>query len=173
MMSGLTLVLGGAASGKSAFAEGLAESLAANRLYIATARAHDAEMEHKINVHQSRRGTGWRTIEAPDDPEAALAEARSGEIVLFDCATMWLSNAMLAERALDQATDNLLSALAACSVPVVMVTNEVGSGIVPENTLARAFREEQGRLNISLAAQARTVVQVIAGLPNVLKGELP
>jgi adenosylcobinamide kinase/adenosylcobinamide-phosphate guanylyltransferase len=80
---------------------------------------------------------------------------------------------MLAERALDQATDNLLSALAACSVPVVMVTNEVGGGIVPENTLARAFREEQGRLNISLAAQARTVVQVIAGLPNVLKGELP
>lgn len=173
MMSGLTLVLGGAASGKSAFAEWLVERGTATRLYIATASARDPEMERKIALHRNRRGPGWRTIEVPDNPDAALSDAQPGEIVLFDCATMWLSNAMLAERDLDKATDDLLSALAVCAVPVVMVTNEVGGGIVPDNALARTFREEQGRLNIALAAKAGTVVQVIAGLPNVLKGELP
>lgn len=170
MIPDLTLVLGGAASGKSALAESLVERGSPNRLYIATAKAFDAEMEHKIAIHRDRRGQGWRTLEAPENAVEALGQALPEEVVLFDCATMWLSNIMLADGDIPTERGNLLAALAACPAPVVVVTNEVGGGIVPENALARAFREEQGRLNIALAAQADCAVQVVAGLPNVLKG---
>lgn len=170
MIPDLTLVLGGAASGKSAFAENLVERGSPSRLYIATAKAFDAEMEQKIAIHRDRRGQGWRTLEAPEDVGRALDQASPDDVVLFDCATMWLSNVMMADGDIPTERSKLLAALAACPAPVVVVTNEVGSGIVPENALARAFREEQGRLNIALAAQADCAVQVVAGLPNVLKG---
>ncbi|MEY8841170.1 bifunctional adenosylcobinamide kinase/adenosylcobinamide-phosphate guanylyltransferase, partial [Cribrihabitans sp. XS_ASV171] len=107
------------------------------------------------------------------DPTAALAELSAGEICLIDCATMWLSNHLLAENDLTEAQATLFAALRACRAETVVVSNEVGQGIVPENALARRFREAQGRLNIALAAEADRVVHVVAGLPRPLKGDLP
>ena len=164
------LVIGGAASGKSQFAEELFCALGPERLYLATAEAGDAEMRAKIALHAARRGAGWSVVEAP----LHLAPALQGDRpVLLDCATMWLSNHMLAGSDLATAQEALLAAIAECPAPVVTVTNELGQGVVPDNALARRFREAQGRLNILLARQADCVVQVVAGLPNVLKGDLP
>lgn len=169
----LTLVLGGAASGKSAFAEGLTCAMGRPCLYIATAQAFDDEMKEKIERHRDRRGSGWHTVEAPLEIAAALAAAPAEGAVLFDCATLWLSNRMLAGQDLDSAGADLCGALAACPAPVVIVSNEVGQGIVPEHAMGRAFRNAQGQVNQALAAQAECAVQVIAGLPLVLKGALP
>jgi adenosylcobinamide kinase/adenosylcobinamide-phosphate guanylyltransferase len=172
MTHDLTLVIGGAASGKSAWAEGFVESFGLPKVYVATAQAFDAEMTAKISAHKSLRGPGWETRETPLIPGDALTDLPADRAVLIDCATMWLSNVMLAEADPAHATDDLLSALGACPARIVIVTNEVGQGIVPDNALARRFREAQGRLNIRLAAQAGRVVQVVAGLPNLLKGAL-
>lgn len=169
----LTLVIGGAASGKSDYAERLVATTEQPLVYIATAQAYDDEMTAKIERHQARRGTEWRTIEAPDDVSPALASATASEVVLFDCATMWLSNRMFAETDLVKAEAHLMDALGNCAAPVVMVSNEVGAGIVPENELARRFRQAQGELNQRLAARSDLVVTVLAGLPLVLKGSLP
>ncbi|MCK0137671.1 bifunctional adenosylcobinamide kinase/adenosylcobinamide-phosphate guanylyltransferase [Aliiroseovarius sp. F47248L] len=169
----LTLVLGGAASGKSDYAERLVAATARPMLYIATAQAHDAEMAAKIARHQSRRGAGWRTLETSLDTAPALDAADQTEVVLFDCATMWLSNHLFAEAHLPDAETRLFAALSNCAAPVVVVSNEVGAGIVPENALARRFRQSQGELNQRLAQRADLVVTVMAGLPLVLKGRLP
>lgn len=169
----LTLIVGGARSGKSAFAERLVVGSGRARRYIATAEAWDDEMRTRIAQHRRERGEDWVTVEAPMDLPAALASVSPDEVVLLDCATLWLTNQLLAERDLEAVTDGLIRALAACKGPVVIVSNEVGSGIVPENALARRFRDEQGRLNQRLAAEAALVVTVIAGLPLVLKGQLP
>jgi len=169
----LTLVIGGARSGKSAFAERLLTQSARPRRYIATAEAWDDEMRARIAQHRRDRGTDWTTIEAPLDLVAALAETRPDEAVLVDCATLWLTNHLLADHDLESETARLLAALSACPAPVVIVSNETGWGIVPENPLARRFRDEQGRLNQRLAAASTLVVTVIAGLPMVLKGQLP
>jgi len=169
----LTLVVGGARSGKSAFAERLITASARPRRYIATAEAWDDEMRDRIARHLRDRGADWATVEAPLALAAALADARPGEAVLVDCATLWLTNHLLADSDLAAETTRLLDALAASPAPVVIVTNETGWGIVPENALARRFRDEQGRLNQRLAAGADLVVTVIAGLPMVLKGNLP
>ena len=169
----LSLVIGGARSGKSTFAEGLVTATPRPRRYIATAEAWDDEMCDRIARHRQDRGADWLTVEAPLDLAAALAKAEPGEVVLVDCATLWLTNHMLADHDLNAKTGELLTALASCAAPVVMVSNETGWGIVPENALARRFRDEQGRLNQRLAAQAGLVVTVIAGLPMVLKGQLP
>ncbi len=171
MLPGLSLVLGGAASGKSAVAEGLVTGTGRNRVYLATAQAHDDEMRAKLARHREARGPGWRTIEEPLDVGRALAGISGDHAVLLDCATMWLSNHLLAEA--DMAEAGLMAGLALCSAPVVIVSNEVGASVVPENALARQFREEQGRLNQKLAARAGLVVNVIAGLPQVLKGTMP
>ncbi|SDO27715.1 adenosylcobinamide kinase /adenosylcobinamide-phosphate guanylyltransferase [Lutimaribacter pacificus] len=171
MLPSLTLVLGGAASGKSSYAEGLAERASQTRLYLATAQAGDAEMAGKIAAHRARRGAGWRTAEAPFDPAPALADAKG--VVLFDCATMWLSNHLLADHDVGTGGDLLISALAACPVPVIVVSNELGLSVVPENALARRFRQAQGELNQRLAERAGLVVFVAAGLPLALKGTLP
>jgi adenosylcobinamide kinase/adenosylcobinamide-phosphate guanylyltransferase len=173
MLPGLTLVLGGAASGKSAFAEALVTRTGRGRIYLATAQAFDDEMRTKIDRHQRMRGEGWRTLEAPLDLGRALATISGDQAVLLDCATMWLSNQMLAENDLPQAEAELMAGLALCSAPVVIVSNEVGLSVVPENALARRFRQAQGELNQKLAAKAGLVVNVIAGLPQVLKGDLP
>ncbi len=173
MLPALTLVLGGAASGKSAFAEALAEKSGISFTYLATAQAFDAEMRDRIDTHIARRGPGWQTIESPLEAAKVLENLRGDAPCLFDCATLWLSNHMLAGSDLAAAETRLLHALAGCAVPVIVVSNEVGQGIVPDAALGRRFRDAQGRLNIALAAQADLVVQVIAGLPQVLKGTLP
>ncbi|SDE35381.1 bifunctional adenosylcobinamide kinase/adenosylcobinamide-phosphate guanylyltransferase [Limimaricola pyoseonensis] len=172
-LQNFTLVLGGAASGKSDYAESLVLKAARAPVYIATAQAFDHEMTEKIARHRAARGAGWRTVEAPLDPGSALSGLRAGEIALIDCATLWLSNLILAEADLAAAEAGLIAAIEACAVPVVVVSNEVGAGIVPDNALARRFRAAQGGLNRRLAARADRVVAVMAGLPLALKGELP
>lgn len=169
----LSLVLGGASSGKSAFAENLALMAGANPLYIATAQVFDDEMAQKVTRHRAMRGNGWTTIEEPLDMPKALGMAGRGQPVLLDCATLWLTNVMLGDHDLTAHSAALLAGLRDCAGPVVVVSNEVGQGIVPDNPLARRFRNAQGRLNQDIAAQAGLVVAVMAGLPLVLKGKLP
>ena len=167
------LVIGGARSGKSSLAEGLVTATGRSRCYIATSQPWDDEMRARIEEHRRQRGPGWRTVETPLDLVAALADLGPHEAALIDCATLWLTNLVLGERDVAQATQDLLKAIATCPAPVAIVTNEVGWGIVPDNALARRFRDAQGRLNQALAAQADLVVGVMAGLPFVLKGQLP
>lgn len=173
LLSPLSFVIGGARSGKSGLAERLVTGAGLTRRYIATAEAWDDEMRDRIARHRADRGAGWITVEAPLDLIAALAEANQGEVVLIDCATLWLTNHLLADHDLEAETTALLAALATCKAPVVIVSNEVGWGIVPENALARRFRDAQGRLNQRIAAEAGLVVGVMAGLPMLLKGRMP
>ena len=169
----VTLILGGAASGKSRFAEQLVVRTGLPRTYIATAQAFDDEMAQKIRKHIADRGDSWVTIEEPLDLPETLGKLDAGSATLLDCATLWLSNAMLAEQALDTRSAALLDQVAAAAGPLVIVSNEVGQGIVPDTKLGRSFRAAQGRLNQDLAAAADLVVLVVAGLPMVLKGQLP
>lgn len=173
MLPKRTFILGGAASGKSAWAEGFVESHGLPMTYLATGQIFDAEVAAKVERHRARRDARWQTVEAPLDLAGVLTDLPGDRAVLLDCATMWLSNLMLAERDLGAAEAELLAALEGCAAPLAIVSNEVGQGIVPENALARRFREAQGRLNIALAAHCDLVVQVVAGLPRALKGELP
>ncbi len=173
MLPDLTFVLGGAASGKSAFAEQLVVSSGKSRVYLATSQVFDDEMRQKVGQHIAQRGPDWLTVEAPLDLAPVLADLKADQVCLIDCATMWLTNHLLAETDLATAQADLLDALGHCAAQIVIVSNEVGHGIVPENALARRFREAQGRLNIALAARADLAVQVTAGLPMVLKGTLP
>lgn len=172
MPANVTFILGGAASGKSAFAEQLCVNSTKDRVYWATARIFDAEMREKVSRHLTQRGAGWTTVEEPETASRVLPGLTPAQICLMDCATMWLTNHLLAEHDLAAAEADLLSAIDSCAAELVIVSNETGLGIVPENALARRFREAQGRLNIALAARADRVVQVTAGLPLVLKGSL-
>jgi adenosylcobinamide kinase/adenosylcobinamide-phosphate guanylyltransferase len=171
----LSLVLGGARSGKSRYAEGLITMLPPPWkppwTYVATAEAGDAEMAERIAAHRARRGASWRTIETPRDLVRSLQTCKAAPI-LVDCLTLWLSNLMLAGADVDSAIDRLDDALTAIDAPVVMVANEVGSGIVPDHPLGRRFRDLQGMLNQRIAARADRVVLVVAGLPLALKGPL-
>lgn len=173
MLPKLTLVLGGAASGKTAWAERLVLGSGLAPVYLATAQAWDAEMQAKIARHRDIRGTGWTTIEAPLDVVSPLEQADADHAILLDCATLWLSNHLLADHDPDAEAAALLRALSLCKAPVVVVSNEVGAGIVPDNALARRFRQAQGELNQRLAEQADLAVAVMAGLPLVLKGHMP
>jgi adenosylcobinamide kinase/adenosylcobinamide-phosphate guanylyltransferase len=173
MLNKLTLVLGGAGSGKSLLAENLVTRAAESRVYLATARVWDDEMRSKVDQHRVQRGPDWTTIEAPLNISEALTGVRPDQAVLLDCATMWLSNHLLDGNDLDTAEAELIAALQSCPAPVVVVSNEVGMSVVPENALARKFRDAQGHLNQKLAAQADLVVAVMAGLPLALKGTLP
>lgn len=173
MLSKITLVLGGASSGKSSFAEHLVTATRGRAVYIATAQAFDSEMSDRIERHKSDRGDTWHTIEEPLDVATILGGLSADDVVLFDCLTMWLSNQMGADGDLIREQDRLINALKSCAAPVVIVSNEVGLGGVAENALARRFAEKQGRLNTSVAAEAALVVSVMAGLPMVLKGSLP
>lgn len=166
----LTLVLGGARSGKSRHAEALITATAPPWVYVATAEARDGEMRERIAHHQGRRDPRWRTIEAPRDLGAAIAEAGAdGRPILIDCLTLWLSNTMLAEADIEEACEGLVAVLSGVPGPLVAVSNEVGFGIVPDTPLGRRFRDAQGRLNQQVAAVADRVVLVAAGLPLVLK----
>ena len=168
-LSKLSLVLGGAASGKSAFAEGLLTASGKDLIYIATAQIWDDEMAQKVVRHKDMRGDGWTTIEEPLDIPSVLTQATAGQAILIDCATLWLTNLILGEHDVAKASVDLLAAIRTCPAPVVIVSNEVGQGIVPDNALSRKFRNAQGRLNQDIAAQADTVVAVMAGLPLTLK----
>jgi adenosylcobinamide kinase / adenosylcobinamide-phosphate guanylyltransferase len=165
----LTLVLGGARSGKSRYAESLVTALPQPWLYVATAEPHDDEMAVRIAQHRDRRGDGWQTVEALIDLAGTIASAPEGATVLVDCLTLWLSNLMLANHAIENAMTNLEAALTTRASPVILVSNEVGFGIVPDNALGRRFRDHQGRLNQRIAARADRVVLMVAGLPMVMK----
>jgi adenosylcobinamide kinase/adenosylcobinamide-phosphate guanylyltransferase len=167
---GVTLVLGGARSGKSRYAEGLLTALPPPRIYVATAQALDDEMAARIAAHRARRNAGWQTIEAPHDLSGALSAAPKDAAMLIDCLTLWLSNRILANAHVDAEIEALENALARRAGAAVLVSNEVGSGIVPDNALARRFRDLQGRLNQRLAARADRVVLLVAGLPIFVKG---
>jgi|SRR5580658_8417232 adenosyl cobinamide kinase/adenosyl cobinamide phosphate guanylyltransferase len=164
----LTLVLGGARSGKSRYAESLIAMLPPSWLYVATAEASDEEMAVRISAHRARRGPDWQTVEAPRHLVAALQKAGATP-VLVDCLTLWLANLMLADIDIEVETAHLERALAAAAAPVVLVANEVGFGIVPDYPLGRKFRDLQGTLNQRLAARADRVVLMVAGLPLALK----
>jgi len=165
-----TLVLGGARSGKSAYAEGLIRAAAPLATYLATAEAGDGEMAARIAQHRTQRGAGWDTVEEPLDLVGTLVRvARPDRPVLVDCLTLWLSNLMFAERDIAAEAARLATCLGDLAGPVVLVSNEVGQGIVPDNALARAFRDHAGRLHQTVAAVANRVVFVTAGLPMMLK----
>lgn len=172
MLPKLTFVLGGAASGKSKWAENFLLTSSLDPVYLATARTLDSEIKLKIDLHKKRRSARWINYEADLELDDVLQGLIPTQAVLIDCATMWLSNHMLDDRNVAHSQKSLLAALDACAAPIVIVSNEVGHGIVPENALARAFREAQGRLNIALAEQSDLAVLVTAGLPMALKGDL-
>lgn len=170
-MGDIILVTGGAKSGKSAWAEAWAEQNAASAIYIATAQAFDGEMEQRIAEHLTRRGPEWTTIEEPRDLARVLDETDGGAPRLVDCLTLWLSNEMLAEDGdWRKALKDLTAALTRQSSSVILVTNEVGSGIVPDNALAREFQDAAGVVNQRIGALADQVVLVVAGQALTIKG---
>ncbi len=165
-----TLILGGARSGKSAFAEALVRADGRARAYIATGTAGDHEMSERIADHRERRGPNWRTIEEPLRlTDVITREASQRTVLLVDCLTLWLSNLMFAERDIEAKTATLVHVLKEVAGPVVLVSNEVGLGLVPDTPLGRRFRDAQGRINQAVAAEASRVVFVAAGLALELK----
>lgn len=168
-MGEVTLVLGGARSGKSTRALELAAE--PPHVFIATAEALDDEMADRIARHRAERAASWRGVEAPVELAGAIREeSRQGTTLVVDCLTVWLSNLMHAERDCEWEVENLLQALAEARGHIVLVSNEVGMGLVPDTALGRRFRDEQGRLNRRLAEAAGRVELVVAGLSMVLKG---
>lgn len=170
-MLGVSLILGGQRSGKSAYAEGLFAS-GREVLYLATAEAGDGEMAARIAAHRARRDGRWRTLEEPLDIAPVLRNLTAERValpILVDCLTVWLANAMAAGRDPEAEGRKLCAVLKDIAVPVVLVSGEVGLGIVAENALARRFADALGRLNQDVAAVADRVVLVAAGLPLVLK----
>jgi len=173
-MSKIILVTGGARSGKSRYAEKLAENFAPMRGYIATGQAGDAEMTERIARHRGRRGSEWETVEEPLELTRALIRVDgSYTVLLIDCITLWLSNMLFhckggATEALQQ-VESFTESFGSLSTPLIIVTNEVGMGIVPEHPLARAFRDLAGEANERIAARADEVYVTISGLPLKLK----
>jgi len=173
-MAHVTLILGGCRSGKSGFALKTAnETKADQRIFIATAVALDEEMRARVKQHRADRGAGWMTVEAPLAlAEAVTTHAGQGCVILVDCLTLWVSNLLLEVQDPAQAAEripDLVNAVRAAPCPVILVSNEVGSGIVPENQLARRFRDLAGMANQAVAACAHTVVWTVAGIPVVIK----
>ena len=167
----VTFILGGARSGKSTFAEQLAEQCS-SPVYLATGQAFDDEMRQRINEHQSQRGKHWTTVEeALELPAAITRLAKPQNVVLVDCLTLWLSNLLHAQHDVDAAITALVASLSATQGSVILVSNEVGLGIVPDNALAREFRDHAGRLHQAVAAVAQRVYFVVAGIPTVIKDQ--
>ena len=164
----LTLVIGGARSGKSRFAESLCK---VPRTYIATAQAFDDEMTQRIAKHRLDRGREWNTIEAPLDLAAAVTTAQGD--VLVDCLTLWLTNLVMNEKECETEIAALLEALNRTTHKIIIVSNELGLGLVPEHGLSRRFRDQHGWMNQRVAAAAQCVVFMVAGIPQVIKGQLP
>lgn len=169
--SGTTLVLGGARSGKSGFAEQLVSDSGLEAVYVATGRSFDTEMEDRIRHHRERRGAQWRTIEEPLALTETLQEqGREGRAMLVDCLTLWVTNLMMDNRDVDAEASRLAHALSEIGGAVVLVSNEVGMGIVPDNAMARQFRDHAGRLHQLVAEKAQDVYLMAAGLPLKMKG---
>ena len=173
---GCMLVLGGAKSGKSNFAMGVCNSMNKKRIFLATAQALDQEMEDRIRRHQTERGSGWRTIEEPLKVAETIGSLDSEDtVILLDCLTLWLNNLYMEhgedQEAIDEAIENLAGQLADIRCAVVVVSNEVGMGIVPDNQLSRTYRDTAGYMNQRIARLSVKVVAVLAGLPIVLKDE--
>lgn len=169
MTGNVWLILGGARSGKTRRGLALAESYP-SRIYIATAEARDVEMQERIAHHRAERGVDWRTVEAPLDLCGALRRADGSDAaILVDCLTLWLSNLMEQGRAVEAETAMLAETLSALSASVILVSNEVGLGIVPDNAVTRKFRDAQGRLNQAIATVAGHVELIVAGLPLKIK----
>ena len=167
----LSLVLGGARSGKSAFAESLIAASPPPWIYLATAEALDEEITERIEKHRARRDARWRTIEVPHRLAEALTEAPGDAPLLIDCLSLWLSNRLLAKADLNVETEALVAALAARKALTVAVSSEVGLTVVPQNTLARAFRDAAGELHQAVARVAASVTLTIAGCPLKVKGQ--
>ncbi|MDT1985985.1 MAG: bifunctional adenosylcobinamide kinase/adenosylcobinamide-phosphate guanylyltransferase [Planktomarina sp.] len=165
----IQLVLGGAASGKSHFAENLVIQTGRPRRYIATAEAWDDEMKTKIAAHKVQRGPDWITCEEPLDMISAIEASEPNEIILLDCVTMWLTNLMLAKLNIDQQSKAFINTLKKSPCPIILVSNEVGHGIVPDNPMSRKFVKYQGAINQSLADVAAQVFFITAGIPQCLK----
>ncbi|WP_375429371.1 bifunctional adenosylcobinamide kinase/adenosylcobinamide-phosphate guanylyltransferase [uncultured Sphingomonas sp.] len=166
-------ILGGARSGKSRRALTIADALPGSRTFIATAQTYDEEMIERVARHRAERDKHWNTVEAPVDLHAAIAGAKvEHDVLLVDCLTLWLSNVMLGGHDVERATRLLLDQMVAPrpGTTLLLVSNEIGMGLVPETPLGRAFRDEQGRLNQRVAALADRVEFVAAGLPLTLKG---
>jgi adenosylcobinamide kinase / adenosylcobinamide-phosphate guanylyltransferase len=167
----IVLVLGGARSGKSVFAEELINASGLQKTYLATAQIFESEMGARVDRHKERRGEEWALVEEPIELRAALGQVSLNEVaVLVDCLTLWVTNLMMAERDCSSEGDALALALTKLSGTVVLVSNEVGQGIVPDNKMARAFRDHAGVLHQKIAAIADEVYFVTAGLPQKLKG---
>ena len=164
-----TLIIGAAASGKSQYAEDILNNKVGKKLYLASANIYDEEMQEKVNKHKDRRGSEWTTIAEPLDAVHYIENLNIKEIMLFDCATMWLTNHFLEKSNIYHEIDLLVNSIKSSKGSIITVTNEVGSGIVPDNSMAREFRELQGKLNQKLATVASLVVIVIAGIPLILK----
>jgi adenosylcobinamide kinase/adenosylcobinamide-phosphate guanylyltransferase len=170
-------VTGGCRSGKSRFAFAFADGHFDNKTFVATCEAKDSEMQARVQAHQRVRGPEWQTVEVPTAlPEVVAAHEDDGGVILIDCLTLWVSNLLIAGASQEEIlarTDTLLDAIAKCACSVVMVSNEVGTGIVPENSLARKFRDVAGFVNQKVAGIADTVVWMVAGIPVTVKGKLP
>lgn len=173
-MKEVTLVLGGCKSGKSRHALDLAERYGTPRLFIATCVPYDEEMKRRVALHRQERDDAWRTLEVPLDLSEAIADhGREGKVLLVDCLTLWITNLLMAcedEALVQRKVDRLGEALVSVSCPVVLVSNEVGAGIVPENRLARLFRDIAGIANRKIAAVSDRVVWMVAGIPVQVKG---
>ncbi len=170
------LILGGAKSGKSSFALNVCNSLDRERIFLATAQAFDQEMEERITHHQAERGSGWRTIEEPLKVAETIGSLDSKDtVILLDCLTLWLNNLYMEygedQETIDEAIENLARQLADIRGAVVVVSNEVGMGIVPDNQLSRTYRDTAGYINQRIARLSGKVVAVLAGIPLVLKDE--
>ena len=175
MAKEIILITGGARSGKSSYAEQRARELGPRRLYIATAEAKDEEMRQRIEEHKRRRGNEWVTIEEPIElAETLLAQRAQTDCALVDCLTLWISNLLLQydRRFAEEKVGQLLETASRLDCHLVFVTNEVGSGIVPDNPLARQFRDLSGWANQRVAAAANEVLLVVAGIPMIVKREV-
>lgn len=165
---GFTLVLGGARSGKSRYAQTMAEAAAQDcctrPIAIVTAQVYDEEMAQRVALHKHDRGDAWETVEAPLDLCGAINGLKSGDVAVIDCMTLWLTNILLAEADFAVEIDRLLASLKASPAMIWIVSNEVGWGIVPDNALARRFRDEAGRLNQKLAEASQQAVLIVAGM---------
>ncbi|MET0248395.1 MAG: bifunctional adenosylcobinamide kinase/adenosylcobinamide-phosphate guanylyltransferase [Sphingobium sp.] len=158
-------VLGGARSGKSRYAQMRAEQTGLDRIFIATAQAYDGEMEDRIAHHRDERGDGWHTVEVPLDLTAAIRDQEDGAVLLIDCLTLWTSNLLLAGHDALDAVPDLIEAIGEAAGPIILVSNEVGLGIVPDNALARRFRDMAGIVNQRVAAAVGEVQFLVSGLP--------
>lgn len=166
----LTLVTGGARSGKSAYAEDLVLNSGLDPIYVATAAAHDEEMARRIDAHRKRRGAKWMLVEEEIDLPGVISEqAKTGRIILIDCLTLWLSNLLMADADIEKQVDKLCDALSVVRGDIVLVTNEVGLGIVPDNALARRFRDLAGTLNQRIASMADRVILIVSGISVTIK----